>query len=89
MTSVSTNPEELPALLQHVSQAVGGGQVLVQVPLVWLAKRGLPVHHPETEPQTNNEVHLDFCHPCRREPAWELFHPLFPVRYPTYTLMFI
>lgn len=55
---LATNPEELPALLQHVSQAVGGGQVLVQVSLVRLAKGRLPVHHPETKAQTiNNKVH--------------------------------
>ena len=44
----STDPEQLPALLDHVGEAVGGGQVLVQVPLVGLPQGRLPVHHPLT-----------------------------------------
>lgn len=42
----STHPEELPALLDHVRQAVGGSQVLVQVPLIRLPQSLLSVHHP-------------------------------------------
>lgn len=43
---VATDPEEFPALLDHVCQAMSGSQVLVQVSLVRLSQRLLPVHHP-------------------------------------------
>lgn len=44
----TTDPEEFPALLDHVCQAVSRSQVLVQVPLVWLSQCLFPVHHPLT-----------------------------------------
>lgn len=45
---IVTYPEEFPALLDHVCQAMSGSQVLVQVPLVWLPECLFPVHHPLT-----------------------------------------
>lgn len=41
----STDPEEFPALLDHVRQAMGGSQVLIQVPLIRLPQSLLSVHH--------------------------------------------
>lgn len=46
---LSTDPEEFPALLDHVCQAMSGSQVLIQVSLIWLSQCLLPVHHPMTE----------------------------------------
>ncbi len=46
---VTTDPEEFPALLDHVCQAMSGSQVLVQVSLVRLSQCLLPVHHPLTK----------------------------------------
>lgn len=45
---LTTDPEEFPALLDHVCQAMSGGQVLIQVSLVRLSQCLLPVHHPLT-----------------------------------------
>lgn len=42
----NTDPEEFPALLDHVCQSVSGSQVFIQVSLVRLPERLLPVHHP-------------------------------------------
>lgn len=44
-----TDPEEFPALLDHVCQAMSGSQVLIKVPLVRLSQCRLPVHHPLTK----------------------------------------
>lgn len=45
----ATDPEEFPALLDHVCQAMSGSQVLIQVSLVRLSQCLLPVYHPLTE----------------------------------------
>lgn len=53
---LNTDPEEFSALLEHVCQAMGGGKVLVQVSLVRLSQRLLPVHHPLRKAQGKDEL---------------------------------
>lgn len=49
MHIIITDPEEFPALLDHVCQAMSGSEVFIQVPLVWFSECLLPVHHPLKE----------------------------------------
>lgn len=52
----TTNPEEFPALLDHVCQAMSGSQVLIQVSLVRLSQVLLPVHHPLVDKEEKRQV---------------------------------
>ena len=65
-----TDPEKLTALLDHVGQTVGGGQVLVQVPLIRLPQGLLPVHHPTHTHtlllHTTTQIHTTRAHTHRR-----------------------
>lgn len=52
---LTTHPEEFPALLDHMCQAMSGSQVLIQVSLVWLSQCLLPVHYPLTKEEEKKE----------------------------------
>lgn len=52
----TTDPEEFPALLDHVCQAMSGSQVLIQVSLVRLSQVLLPVHHPLIDKEGKRQV---------------------------------
>lgn len=56
---LTTDPEEFPALLDHVRQAVSGSQVLIQVSLVRLSQCLLPVHHPLTKEEGGRGGQVD------------------------------
>lgn len=54
---LNTDPEEFPALLDHVRQPVSGSQVFVQVPLVRLSQHLPPVHHPVATEERIKQKH--------------------------------